>query len=156
MPQIVQLGCYAPTRHRQELLSLSIACGGDPNLQPDGSWPLGMAIVGIHLHREDPDKKDSIFPSWGTVATLIGAGADIHAIRSELGPSMPLGFYMHASWLASHFEVLEDWFAVLRMCGLCPIKVYHESERRLGNFFDFMVRLVLVSTRGMWYILLKI
>ncbi len=71
IPQALGLEIYQPTIQYQESLELAIACGWDPNNQPDGSWPLGMALEVLSKQQVAPARQEWLSPSWGTVALLI-------------------------------------------------------------------------------------
>jgi hypothetical protein len=70
-------------------------------------------------------------PLWCIVSTLIEAGADIYYTDSEDfdGPSSWLSIW--TPWdRASQYDVLNEWEAALRECGLDPTEVLREDVQR--------------------------
>ncbi len=136
LPETVEFFIYEPIRQCQELLKLRIACGWDPNLQPDGSWPLGMALLVLSMHKEEGVRQNSISPLWGNVALLIRAGADLHIVRPYLMPSFGIGPYLSATTCAFIFGLREEWFEALRECGYDTEKFMEETIQRGVDLFQ--------------------
>jgi hypothetical protein len=75
-------------------------------------------------------------PLWCIVSTLIEAGADIYYMDSEEfdGPSSWSSIWTPCGW-ASQYDVLSEWEAALRECGLNPDEVAQEDAQRCKQAF---------------------
>jgi hypothetical protein len=75
-------------------------------------------------------------PLWCIISTLIEAGADIYYMYSEKfdGPSSWLSICTLWDWASQH-DVLNEWEAALRECGLNPDEVLREDVQRCKQAF---------------------
>jgi hypothetical protein len=73
---------------------------------------------------------------WCIVSTLIEAGADIYYMDSKKfdGPSSWSSIWTLWNW-ASRYDVLNEWEAALRECGLNPDEVLREDVQRRKQAF---------------------